>query len=53
MQVAEPDKEIPRGVHCVCRLGTCGFYALGVDKERRQIRVDSELVENLAALCII
>lgn len=53
MQIAGPERQVPRGVHYVCRLGTCGFYTLAVDPQLRQITVDSELVGLLDGLSVI
>ncbi|KAF2869242.1 hypothetical protein BDV95DRAFT_570683 [Massariosphaeria phaeospora] len=52
-QVAGPETQVPRGVHYVCRLGACDFYAPARDADLRQITVNSDLVGLLAQLSII
>ncbi|KAF2189958.1 hypothetical protein K469DRAFT_561858 [Zopfia rhizophila CBS 207.26] len=52
-QVAGPEKRVPRGLHYVCRLGACDFYAPCKDAEDRQVTVDGEFVDLLAMLRII
>jgi hypothetical protein len=38
-QVSGHGKAVPRGVHFVCRLGTCDFYRALRDAEERQIQI--------------
>ena len=53
-QVSGPDKSVPRGVHYVCRLGKCDFYAPCMDQEGNQVAlVGDQLLDQLAALRII
>ncbi|KAF2688904.1 hypothetical protein K458DRAFT_293711, partial [Lentithecium fluviatile CBS 122367] len=42
-QVAGPEKRVPHGLHYVCRLGTCDFYAPCKDGKDRHLAVDGEL----------
>jgi hypothetical protein len=52
-QIAGPEKIVSRGLHYVCRLGACDFYALCTDAEHQQITVDGDLVDLLAMLRMI
>jgi hypothetical protein len=52
-QVAGYDRQIPRGVHYVCRLGSCDFYAVCRNSSGGQVAVQDALVRALAGLSII
>lgn len=51
--MAGQEKKVPRGVHYVCRLGTCDFYQpfIGIDGE--QVSVVDNLVPHFAAFGIL
>ncbi|KAH9883296.1 hypothetical protein F4778DRAFT_802559 [Xylariomycetidae sp. FL2044] len=52
-QVAGRDRQVPRCLHYVCRLGRCGFFARARDVEGKAVTVDEEMIETLARLSII
>jgi hypothetical protein len=52
-QIAGLRKKVPRGLHYVCRLGTCGFYAPVRNAEERQVTIDEGLVDGFARLGIV
>lgn len=52
-QLAGPEKQVPYGLHYVCRLGACDFYAPYTNAGNQQVTVSRELVDCLATLQII
>ena len=53
MQIAGPEKEVPRGLHYVCRLGRCSFYDTVKDGRGAQFSLGSEwLVEKFKRFSI-
>ncbi|KAH8889417.1 hypothetical protein GQ53DRAFT_869787, partial [Thozetella sp. PMI_491] len=52
-QVAGPEKKIARGIHFVCRMGTCDFYAPLKNSEGEHVAIEADLVPLLSALSII
>lgn len=53
LQVSGPDKRVARGLHYVCRLGSCNYYRVRGGAQERQVRLDADLVAKLAMLKII
>jgi hypothetical protein len=53
LQRAGENSSNPGGLHYVCRLGTCDYYAVKVDENQEQITVSLDLVDRLAGLNII
>ena len=53
MQVSGVDKRVPRGLHYVCRSGTCDYYEVRRDAQQQQITLDEDLVNALAMLKFI
>jgi hypothetical protein len=52
MQVAGLDKQVPRGLHYVCRSGDCDYYNTYRNGQERQISLPEDLLERLAGLFI-
>ena len=53
-QVSGPEKRVPRGLHYVCRLGTCDFYSTARDFNGNQVRLwQDSLGYNLILLNLI
>lgn len=52
LQISGPEKRIPRGLHYVCRLGKCGFYAVARSGDS-QLTVDKDLVDLLIQRLVI
>ncbi|UZP45208.1 hypothetical protein NXS19_013020 [Fusarium pseudograminearum] len=46
LQAAGWNSEIPGGLHFVCRLGTCGYYDLALDRNKEHIVLSWEEVNN-------
>ena len=47
MQISGAHKNVPRGLHFVCRLGKCDFYQAVTDDNQRQISLREDSLVNL------
>ncbi|CAG7935671.1 unnamed protein product [Penicillium salamii] len=55
-QAAGHYRQVPRGVHYVCRLGRCNFYVPQMGNTGRQVSledVEEELLQLLVRFCVI
>lgn len=53
LQRAAENSSNPGGLHYVCRLGTCDYYAVKVDENQEQITLGLDLVDHFAGRNII
>ncbi|KAG7403635.1 hypothetical protein Forpe1208_v016332 [Fusarium oxysporum f. sp. rapae] len=52
-QVNGQNRGNPGGLHFVCRLGTCDYYAVGMNRNHEQIRLRRDMVEHFANLKLV
>ena len=52
-QVTGQNSGNPGGWHYVCRLGTCNYYAVRMNRNNKQIRLSGDMVEEFASLKLV
>lgn len=52
-QVAGRESGNPGGLHYVCKLGICDFYAVDLGEDQRQVTLDDEMGNLLARLRLV